>query len=160
MRSRALGVYLQTLVHGPADALTLASEIARIEEEEELGPYLSAFFDLARAELQRLQGNLREARRFANQAIDAFGSQGMGAGRGGLEQDLGQIELSAGEPAAALAALLASDATLDALGEQSFRSTTQALLAEAHERLGNRDEARAAVVTSYGSARPKTWSTS
>jgi tetratricopeptide (TPR) repeat protein len=145
MRSRALGEYMKTLVYGREDAPTLAREVAMIEDEEDLGPYLRAFLDLARAELRRLQGNLDDARRFTHRAIDGFGALGMGAVQGGLWQDLGQTELSAGDPAAALAALLRSDAILAQLEERAFRSTTQALLADAYERLGSRDEARVAI---------------
>jgi hypothetical protein len=61
MRSRALGEYLRTLIYGRENAHTVAREIRAIQEER-LGPYLSAFLDLGRAELERLNGNFDEAR--------------------------------------------------------------------------------------------------
>jgi tetratricopeptide (TPR) repeat protein len=63
----------------------------------------------------------------------------------GSEQARGWLELSVGDPAAALAALQRSDAILAQLGEHGYRSTTQALLARAYWRLGNADAAIAAI---------------
>jgi len=148
MRSHALAQYVLTLIFGQQHATTLASELGKIAEEENLGPYLAAFVDLGRAELEWREGDFTEGRRFIHRAIDGLGSLGMGAAQGGLEQDLGRMELTAGDPAAALPALLRSDSILAELGERAFRSTTQATLAQAHERLGNRDAARAAIALS------------
>ena len=114
-------------------------------EGEDLGPYLAAFLDLGRGELERLEGNFDGAREFTQRAIDALGTLGMGAAQGGLEQDMGQIEMSAGNPAAAVTALMRSDAILAELGEGALRSTTQALLGYAHARLGDREAACAAI---------------
>jgi hypothetical protein len=144
MRSHALAQYVLTLVYGRQHARVLARELRGIERED-LGPYLAAFLDLGRGELRRLEGNFDEARRLTQRAIDGLGSLGMGAAQGGLAQDLGQIELSAGEPAAAVAALLLSDAILAKAGERALRSTTQALLALAHARLGDQSAALAAI---------------
>jgi tetratricopeptide (TPR) repeat protein len=143
-RIRALAEYIKTLIYGRHHAARLAREIDAIDSENP-GPYLTAFIDLGHAELERLAGNFDDARRLVCRGIDSLGSLGMGAVQGGLWQDLGQIELSAGEPAAALTALLGSDTILAELGERNFRSSTQALLADAHERLGNADAARAAI---------------
>jgi hypothetical protein len=106
---------------------------------------LAAYLDRGRAELERLRGNLDEARRFAHRAIEGVGAVGKGANQGGFMLVLGQLELSGGDPAGALETLLRSDAILSDLGERSIRSTTQALLADAYERLGNRNAARAAI---------------
>ena len=144
MQSRALAQYVLTLVYGPHHATTVAGEISAMEGED-LGPYLAAFLDLGRGELDRLEGNFDEARQFTQRAIDALGALGMGAAQGGLEQDVGEIEMSAGNPAAAVAALLRSDAILAELGESALRSTTQALLGYVHARLGNREAACAAI---------------
>jgi tetratricopeptide (TPR) repeat protein len=61
------------------------------------------------------------------------------------EQDLARMQLFAGDPKAALASLLRSDAILSQLGERLRRSTTQAHIAQAHELLGDRDAAIAAI---------------
>ena len=144
MRSRALAQYVLMLIYGPQDSVAVASELEMIEGED-VGPYLSAFLDLGRGELERLEGNFDGARRFTRGAIEALGALGMGAAQGGLEQDLGQVELSAGDPSGARAALMRSDAIFAELGERALRSTTQALLADAHERLGDRSAAQAAI---------------
>jgi class 3 adenylate cyclase len=145
MRARALAQYMITLIYGRRSAPELAREVAELEADEDVGPYLAAFIDLGHAELRRLEGDFDGARRFIRDSIDRLRSLGIGAALGGLEQDLGQTELSAGEPAAALEALLRSDAISAELGERAYRSTTQALLAEAHEQLGNLESARAAL---------------
>lgn len=59
-------------------------------------------------------------------------------------QDLAHVELAAGNPAAARAVLLEADAILAESGDRGRRSTNQALLAVAHELLGERDAAVAA----------------
>jgi predicted ATPase len=143
-RSRALGWSLSALIAGPQDAKMLENAIAAIERED-LGPYLAAYLDRGRAELERLKGNLDEARKYAHRAIAGIGALGRGTTQGGFELVLGDLELLAGRPAAAIETLLHSDAVLAQLSEQSIRSTTQALLADAHERLGNRAAARAAI---------------
>jgi tetratricopeptide (TPR) repeat protein len=154
MHSRALAQYVLTLIYGPANSATIALEIGKIEEED-LGPYLAAFVHLGRGELRRLEGNFDEARRLTQRAIDDLGSLGMGAAQGGLEQDMGQVELSAGDPAAARAALLRSDTILAEVGERALRSSTQALLALAHARLGDKDAARSAIVLSEQLSAPE-----
>jgi tetratricopeptide (TPR) repeat protein len=143
-RSRALGWSLIALIAGPQDAGTLEKAIGAIERED-LGPYVAAYLDRGRAELERLKGNFDEARQFAHRAIEGVGAFGRGASQGGFELVLGQLELAAGDPAAALETLLRSDAILAELGERSIRSTTEALLAEAYERLGKLEAARAAI---------------
>src|SRR5207302_8876604 len=60
----------------------------------------------------------------------------------------GALPISAGDPAAGLAALLRSDAISAELGERGLRSTTQAFLADAYEELGEPDVARAAITLS------------
>ncbi len=143
-RSRALGWSLSALIAGPQDDRALEKAIIEIERED-LGPYLAAYLDRGRAELERLRGKFGEARRFAHRAIEGVGAVGKGAVQGGFVLVLGQLELSGGDPAVALETLLRSDAILAELGERSIRSTTQALLADAYERLGNRKAARAAI---------------
>ena len=144
MQSRALAQYVLTLIYGPQDSSTVDAEISAMEEED-LGPYLAAFVDLGKGELERLAGNFDGARQFTQRAIDVLGALGMGAAQGGLEQDMGQIEISAGNPAGAAAALLRSDAILADLGEGALRSTTQALLGYAYACLDDREAACAAI---------------
>jgi tetratricopeptide (TPR) repeat protein len=144
LRSWALGWYIVTMVYGRQDADTIAHELDLIEQEE-LGPYLAARVDFGRGELARLEGRFTDARRLTARAIEGFQALGIPALDACGQQELARTELSAGVPCAALAPLLHSDALLSALGERLFRSATQALVAQVHERLGNRDAALAAL---------------
>lgn len=84
-------------------------------------------------------------------SLDAAGNRGPPRPRGlhetaaGTEVGLAITELSAGQPDAALAALLRSDAILSELGERSYRSTTQAMLARTREPRGDREAANGAI---------------
>lgn len=130
--SRAVGWYVATLMYGPRDAETIASELDAIEREEP-GPYLAAFAKLGRGEVARLHGRFDEARRLTAQALDGFRALGSHMMEATCEQFRAWIELSAGDGAAGVAALLRADAILAEFGERSLRSSTQALLARAHE---------------------------
>ncbi len=144
LRSRALGWYIATLIYGRQDARTMARELNIIEHEEP-GPYLAACVDVGRAELERLAGRFGDARRLAQRASEGLRDLGMRTRAAAFGHDLARIGFSEGDPAAALASLLHHDAILAELGERAYRSTTQAMLAQAHELLGHRDAARAAV---------------
>jgi class 3 adenylate cyclase len=143
LRSRALGWYIATLIYGRQDARTMARELNTIELEEP-GPYLAACVDVGRAELERLEGRFGDARRLAQRASEGLRDLGMRTRAASFGHDLARIGFSEGDPAAALASLLHHDAILAELGERAYRSTTQAMLAQAHELLGHRDAARAA----------------
>jgi class 3 adenylate cyclase/DNA-binding winged helix-turn-helix (wHTH) protein len=144
LRERALAGYVGTLTWGRADARTIAHALDAIEREQP-GPYLAASVANGRSEVARLNGRFSEARQLAEQAIEGWRSLGLPEMEAGYEQGLGGLELSAGNPAAALAALQRSDAILAQLGARALRSTTQAHLAQAHCRLGNAAAAKAAI---------------
>jgi class 3 adenylate cyclase/DNA-binding SARP family transcriptional activator len=144
LRERALLRSLEALGAGRADARTIAQGLDAIERERP-GPYLAACVDGERAEVARLDGRFTEARRRAQRAIERWRSLGIPEMEAGVEAGRGGMELSAGDPAAALAALQRSDAIYEQMGDRGFRSTTQALLAQAHCRLGNTAAANAAI---------------
>ena len=144
LRERALAAYVGTLRHGQADARTIAQALDAIEREQP-GPYLAASVDSMRGELARLDGRFSEARRLAQRATDGFRSLGLLEMAAGYEQWRASLEMSARDPAAALAALQRSDAILAQLGERGLRSTTQAHLAQAYWHLGNTAAASAAI---------------
>ena len=144
LRERALAGYVETLPFGQADARTIADALDAIEREQP-GPYLAASVDGGRAEVARLNGRFSDARRLAQRASKGWRSLGLPEMEAGGEQGRGWLELSAGDPAAALAALRGSDAILAQLGARAVRSTTQALLAQAYWRLGNIAAAIAAI---------------
>ena len=142
--SRALGWYIATLIYGPQAAERISEKLDEIERENP-GPYLGACVYLGRAEVERLGRRFVEARRLTERALDCFGALGMQTMVATCEQSFAWIELSAGDPGAAIASLLRSDAILAKLGERSLRSTTQAMLARAHQLLDETDAAAAEV---------------
>jgi class 3 adenylate cyclase len=144
LRSRALGEYVMALILGRDDAATITRELDLLTSEEP-GPYLAAFIDLARSELERMVGHFDEARSLVERATATFEALGSRTFAGGCAQSMAWICFSAGDPAGAVVALERADAALAALGERSFRSTTHAMLARAYELSGDHAAARAAV---------------
>jgi tetratricopeptide (TPR) repeat protein len=147
LRSRARGLYLAALTAGPENAETIAKQLDAIESEDS-GPYVAAFLALVRAEVERLQGHFGAARRLTQNAIEQFRAMGHPTYAAATQHFLAWLELSAGQPANALPGLLEADTSLAEVGERSFRSTVQAILAEVYESLGDRDRARAAIESS------------
>ncbi len=144
MWSRALGWYVATLIYGPRSAPEIASELEAIDRQDP-GRYLSACADLGRAEVHRLEWRLEQGRRLAERAFEAFIELGMPAMAAVSDQSLATIELSGGCPEAAIEALGRSEPILAEAGERGIRSTTQAMLARAHERRGAVVDAQAAI---------------
>ena len=144
LRSRALGMYLTSIMYGRQDAQAIEKELDRFEDVSP-GSYLSARIDLTRGELARLDGRFEIARQLMTRAIEGFQTLGMPWYAAHCQQDLARMELSAGDPSAALALLWRSDAILSGLGERLRRSSTQALIAQASELLGDREAALAAI---------------
>jgi class 3 adenylate cyclase/tetratricopeptide (TPR) repeat protein len=146
LRSRALGSYVWALIYGDRSADAIAQEFAAIEShDEEPGVFLAASIKVGRGQLARFEGRMADARALTQCAIEDFRALGMPEMEAACEQDLARIELSAKHPQAALEALLRSDSILIQLGERARRSATQAHLAQAHERLGDPEAARAAI---------------
>jgi class 3 adenylate cyclase/tetratricopeptide (TPR) repeat protein len=142
--SRALGWYVATLIYGPQSARAIAAELDAIEEEQP-GPYLAAFVDLGRGEVERLDRRFGDARRLTERALEGFRALGMHTMAATCEQSLAWIELSKGDAASALESLLRADAILAESGERSLRSTTQAMVARAHAILGAPDSSQTAL---------------
>jgi DNA-binding SARP family transcriptional activator/class 3 adenylate cyclase len=154
LQSRALAMYLTSIMYGRQSAQAIQRELDRIENVKP-GSYLAARIDLTRGELARLEGEFESARRLMTRAIDGFHTLAMPWYAAQCEQDLGRMELSAGDPRAALASLRRSEAILSQLGERLRRSTTQAHIAQAHELLGERDAALAAIDIAEGLGAPE-----
>jgi class 3 adenylate cyclase/tetratricopeptide (TPR) repeat protein len=142
--SRALGWRVATLIYGPQNTETISAELDAIDRAEP-GPYLRACVDLGRAEVERLEGRFAEARRLTDRALAGFGALGMHTMIATSEQSSASIELSAGDPAAAIASLLRSDSILEKRGERLLRSTTQAMLARVYQLLVDTEAAATAV---------------
>jgi class 3 adenylate cyclase len=143
-RSRALAFYIGTIVYGQASVGTIARELDEIELGSP-GASLAARVSLARGQLARLEARFGDARRFVEQALEGFQALGMRELEASCDGELGVVELSAGDPAAALTWLLRSDALLAELGQHGLRSTIQARIAQTHALLNDTDSARKAV---------------
>jgi len=144
LREQALAGYVGALRYGRADARTTAQELDAIDRERP-GPFLAPTVDSMRSEVARLNGRFSEARLLARRASEGWRSLGRPDREAGYEQWRASLELSVGDPTAALAILQRTDAMLAEAGASGYRSTTQALLAQAHLRLGNAAAAIAAI---------------
>ena len=144
LRSKAIGYFLGGLIPGPESAETMAQELAALEPEE-LGPYAEAFMQHVRGELARLSGDFPAARRLMRAAIERFLALGINAMAGGCYHQLGPLEVQAGKPERALAALQEGDQILAELGERGFRSTIQSTLAIVHASRGEIEAALRAI---------------
>jgi class 3 adenylate cyclase/tetratricopeptide (TPR) repeat protein len=142
--SRALGWYIATLIYGPGSADELALAITTIEREQP-GPYLAACLALGRAEAERRNRRFTDAHKFMAQALAGWRELGMPVMAATSEHLHASISLSEGNPGAARAALLRSDAILAERDERPVRSTTLARLAQVDEQLDSLDEARVAL---------------
>jgi class 3 adenylate cyclase len=144
LRSKATGYFLGGLILGPQSAETMAQELAALEPEE-LGPYAEAFMQHVHGELARLAGDFPVARRLTRAAIGRFLALGINAMAGGCYHQLGPMEVQAGSPERALAALQEGDQILAEIGERGFRSTIQSTLAIVHASCGETDAALRAI---------------
>jgi hypothetical protein len=122
----------------------ITTELSAIAAQDP-GPSLSAFLALGRAEVHRLHARFDEARRAVGEAQTGFGSLGTRIMTATCQQTLATIELAARDAEAGRDALLRADAIVSEFGERSLRSSTQAMLARVHQRLGALEAARTAV---------------
>ena len=83
--------------------------------------------------------------RLAQRSIDALLEFGLLTLAGAAYQNVARMKQRAGDLEGALADLQRGDQMLADLGEHSYRSTMQAMLAELHEQLGDRAAALAAI---------------
>ncbi len=142
LRTRALTVLGGALSLGPAPVSVLAAHIDAVDREDP-GPLLAAFQFTGRAWLARYEGQFEEAVANAERGIELIGALQKTQAET-MHQLVAEIHLAAGNPGAALAEIRRADAALAAEGERANRSTTQAMLAEISEALGDRDGARGA----------------
>ena len=154
LRTRALGLYVVSIMYGRQHAEAIAQQLDAIERARP-GPYLAAYVDRGRSEVARLAGRFNDARRLTQRAIESFQALGMPEMAALCELDLARTEMSAQQPANAVAALRRGDGILAGIGERSLRSAIHALLALAHAQLQQRDAAKAAIdlAEGLGSAR-------
>jgi len=96
-----------------------------------------------------------EAREVVKGSVRTLDELGRKLDLGGMSHFEGQIELLAGEPAAAERALRTGFRQLENLGEKGFASTSAALLAESLTDQGRKDEAEALTYVSERYAGPR-----
>ena len=112
---------------------------------ESSGPFTAASLDMARGWIADLDGHPEDGAAFASRARDGFEALGMPVVAGGCCMQIAQSQLLAGDPMAARKSFLEGDEIGARYGEHSYRSTTQAMLAEVEQLLGHRDAALAAI---------------
>jgi tetratricopeptide (TPR) repeat protein len=144
LRARALSWYISALYHGLESVETVRSAIDAADHHDN-GAYLAGGIDAGRGWMALAEGDFQQARMYVQRQIDQCTELGALTLAAGAYQDLGSIEFAAGDPAAARAWLQRGDRLLAELGEQSYRSTVQAMLAFANALLGDREAATSAV---------------
>jgi tetratricopeptide (TPR) repeat protein len=144
MRAQALGWYVVALWFGRTPAAEIEQALDAIEREQP-GPYLGAWVDNIRGDLHSLAGRFEESRLLQQRACDQLQALGQRVLRAAMMLGWGMTELWAENPAGARDVLLEADSALAQAAESSFRSTVQAELARAYERLGEHDAALAAI---------------
>ena len=147
LRARALGLYIPALMLSAPTGAKIAHELDAIESQH-TSPYVAAFLALGRGEVERMAGRAPAGAELMRNAIDRFEAMGLGAYAAACHPFVAWAELSGGNPAAALAGLLRSDAQLAAVNERGFRSTAQAFIALVDESLGDYASARTAIALS------------
>ncbi|HEX3831203.1 MAG TPA: adenylate/guanylate cyclase domain-containing protein [Solirubrobacteraceae bacterium] len=139
LRSRALVTLGGALYMGPAPASEIASHIESVASDNP-GPLLAAFQFFGRASLAKFEGRFDEALAHAERAIELVGALQRTLAET-MYQSIADFQLDVGNLEAALAAIRRADAALEAAGERANRSTTQAILADISEAMGDREAA-------------------
>ena len=144
LRSRAISWYVAGLGLGPAHAGEIERELDALVQDNP-GVFLNAWIDIVRGEARHLEGRLDAARELARRGVERLAELGVTVEGGSSWQALALIEVTAGDPSAARESLLRCDAIMASFGEEGFRSTIQADLAEVYELLGDRAAAQRAI---------------
>jgi class 3 adenylate cyclase/tetratricopeptide (TPR) repeat protein len=135
------GLLAQALLHGPTPVDQAIARIEGLPEELGLDAPLRSSLHTSLAGLLAMRGDLEEARRLFRDAAATHEEFGMRFRRATQSFVGAQIELLAGDAAAAEQELRASSAAFDEIGAATSASTHRALLAEVVARLGRLEEA-------------------
>ncbi len=144
LRHRALSWYVSALYHGEQSAEIVRCGIEMVDREADHA-YLAGGLDLGRGWLALAEGEFQRARACVQRAIDSYMEMGAPTLAGASYQDLGEIEVVAGDPDAAVTVFERGDRLLEDLNEQVYRSTVLSMLACANALRGDRERAIAAV---------------
>jgi predicted ATPase/class 3 adenylate cyclase len=140
-RAESISWLLISAIFGP---LPVEEGIARCVEFYDAArgePMTQAFCSCERAVLEAMRGDFVLARELLAEGRRALDELGMPVWVAVTGQEAFFVEMLAGDPAAAVATLRQSHDTLLEMGERSFRSTIDGLLAQALCELGEDDEA-------------------
>lgn len=137
------GVLAQALLHGPTPVGEAIARVARLPDELGLDGALRIPIDTDLAGLLAMDGQIDEARSIYRDAVATSEEFGLRLRRA-LQAVVGaQIEILAGDPAAAERELRASSSALAEFGAGTSAATHRAMLAEVLCTLGRPDEAEA-----------------
>jgi class 3 adenylate cyclase len=135
------GLYAQALLFGPTPVDEAIARVEGLPDELGLDPPLRSAVHTSLACLLALRGDLDEARRLFRDAAATYEEFGLRFRRATQSFAGAQIELLAGDAAAAERELRASSTAFDEIGAPTSATTHRALLAEVVARLGRLEEA-------------------
>jgi hypothetical protein len=135
------GLTAQALLHGPTPVEEAIARIVALRDELGLDPPLRSSLNASLAGLLAMRGDFDEARSLYRDAAATYEEFGLRFRRATQSFVGAQIELLAGDTAAAERELRASSGAFDEIGAATSATTHRALLAEVVARLGRLDEA-------------------
>jgi class 3 adenylate cyclase/tetratricopeptide (TPR) repeat protein len=135
------GLFAQALLHGPTPVEEAIARVEGLPAELALDRPLQGAVHTSLAGLLALRGDFDGGRRIFRDAAATYEEFGMRFRRATQSFVGAQIELLAGDPAAAERELRASSAAFDEFGAATSATTHRALLAEVVARLGRLEEA-------------------
>jgi class 3 adenylate cyclase/tetratricopeptide (TPR) repeat protein len=135
------GLFAQALLHGPVPVDEAVARVRDLHDELGLDPPLRSSLNTSLAGLLAMRGDIDEARSMFRDAAATYEEFGLRFRRATQSFVGAQIELLAGDAAAAEQELRASSATFEAIGAGTSATTHRALLAEIVATLERPDEA-------------------
>jgi class 3 adenylate cyclase len=135
------GLFAQALLHGPTPVDEAIARLDELPEALGLDAPLRSAVHTSLAGLLAMRGDLEDARRMFRDAAATYEEFGLRFRRATQSFVGAQIELHAGDPAAAERELRASSAAFDEYGAATSATTHRALLAEIVAQLGRLEEA-------------------
>ena len=136
------GLYAQALLHGPTPVDEAIARVQDLRDELGLDATLRGSINTSLAGLLAMRGDFEGARRLFRDAAATYEEFGLRFRRANQSFVGAQIELLAGDPAAAERELRASTAAFAEIGAATSATTHRALLTEVVARLGRLEEAR------------------
>src|SRR5262249_11637278 len=135
------GLFAQALLHGPTPVDEAVARVEALHDDLGLDPPLRSSLHTSLAGLLAMRGDVDDARRMFRDAAATYEEFGLRFRRGTQAFVGAQIELLAGDAAAAERELRASSAAFDEIGAATSATTHRALLAEVVATLGRLEEA-------------------